>query len=89
MQVAIEGEWQRREREKGDRNGTMEDPNLDINEQTVDEEASSQPTSTNSANTSSGGSQSHATRALLSPGGVHVVVDIPKDASNSQMADMD
>ena len=98
-QSAIEGEWQRREEEKDDENGTKEDLNLGIDEQTPNKEAtsdiggehleSSQPLGTSSVDTSSRGSHSHATRTLLSPGGVHVVVDIPKDAPIPQSDQVD
>ena len=98
-QSAIEGEWQRREEEKDDENGTKEDLNLGIDEQTPNKEAtsdiggehleSSQPLGTSSVDTSSRGSHSHATRTLLGPGGVHVVVDIPKDAPIPQSDQVD
>ena len=70
-QAAIEEEWRRREGEKPEDsvNGT--------------EGSSEEGTfGSNRVDTSSGGGFSHATRTLHSPGGVHVVVDFPKDAPN-------
>ena len=98
-QAVIEGEWRRREEEEDNANSTKESLNI---EQTVDKgtisiisenyagsEETSQPAGPNSMDTSSGGSQSHATRTLHSPGGVHVVVDVPRDAppTDSQTVD--
>ena len=87
MQVAIEGEWRRREEEKDNPSNTREDLDLgtkeketnkngktsDTDENCSESEGMSQPTGLISVDMSLGGGHSHAMRMLCSPGGVHVV----------------
>lgn len=78
-QVAIEREWQRREEKENDLSSTTKVLNLDTTvkkgtiadsgEKHAESEETSHTTGPISLDTRPGGSHSHATRMLLSPGG--------------------